>query len=335
MKFSYLNIYFLALLFIGCNEKQESVTETFIEKNITAEVIHINEFIYRPSDMIISDNYLVIHDKYDESLFKIFDLDDLKNSKSWGELGDGPDKIKYVSYNSLSRINNGFGFVDKYTFRQFQIKNNLDVIEAPSINLSKNLGIINGFCRLNDNLFIANSISEGDLYEHVFLKGNEIIESEFGSYPEEDIPQREIIDKQRYYSKFGLSNEKKSRLFTFYYKQNIVKMYDFDGKLIGETNLEFDEIIKKDQKALAFMSGTSNEDYIFLINPNKIQKDVKNDPENYHPNLIVMNWEGKLIAKLKIQEPIGLISVDSNNKVYGMTSDLGDRIFKYDLSSIL
>lgn len=333
--FYYNYLIVLATFLIGCNSHPNE-QNVFINDELKPNSIYLNQFIYRPSDMVISGENLIIHDKYEKSFFKIFSLKNFANSTSWGAQGDGPDKIQYVSYNSLSKTKKGFGFVDKYTFRDFEIKSDMEIIEQPQINLSKNLGIFNGFTKLKDDLFIVNAPeSKNEDFEHIFIKPNEIVGSKFGSFPKQDDEFDNFENRERYFSKFALVNEFEENIFVFYYKQNLFKIYDYNGLLLKQIELDFEEIQEKDEKALAFMAGAANSDYIFIINPNIIQRELKNNPENYHPNLLVINWDGQLIAKLKIQEPLEIISVSEDNFVYGMTSDIGDTLFYYNVNSIL
>lgn len=324
----------MIILLFGCSHEKESVELRSVDGELIGKEVPISAFIFKPSNIAIMDEMLVIHDRVAKDIFKFFSYPNVKYLFSWGKKGEGPDEIDFVHSTGFLAKDDTFSFVDDNVFKTYKIgySNELSLVEK--IYLMDTQGPLNDVNLLNDSLFIANLFDPlNPKSEYVFLHPNKKKGNTFGEFPDQGFEFDDYFQKTAYYLRRSVVNQDKKRIMVFYMSLNLIKLYNHKGRLLNE--IEFNENSPSDKninwRTFGHSFGTEKYAYVLYIN-----EDVSTtEPEStklFPVDLIVLNWEGEVVKRYDLNIPItDFVISEKHRKLYGITPFSGDKIFEFDL----
>lgn len=338
--FTNFTLFLLLVLFsLGCSKEEENEVKSEVKlRKVDGEMkgreVPISTLIFKPKSITAMDNMLVVLDQVDNDMFKFLSYPNVKYLFSWGNKGSGPDEIEYVSYAGFLGRGNTFSFLDYCTYKTYKVSgsNELELVE--NIQLIDTQGALAGVNLLNDSVFFASLVDElKPKSEHIFLYPNMRKGYTFGEYPEEGIEFDYYKQRVIYYHKVNVVNWDKKRIMVFYVRLNLIKIYDYEGKLLKEIKLTGTTLPSEkynDWITFGATYGTNNYAYVLYVN--------KALTEDYVPSprdLIILNWEGDVIKRYSMDIPItNFVVSEKYKKVYGLNSLEGDKIIEFDLPDI-
>lgn len=84
-----------------------------------------------------------------------------------------------------------------------------------------------------------------------------------------------------------------------------------------------------------FSACTVSENYFFIYYRNGIYSRIQQEGDVYYPELLVFNWDGNYLKGFKMDMNSSSIAFDEKNKILYTLSTKTEKIFAYDLSTIL
>ncbi len=338
-----LFIIFVFIAYLSCsNDADSNLLEIAkfqkINDTLKAKEVKTEGYLFRTPRIVLSTNKLVVYDDIEEKMFKIFSYPEVNYLFSWGNKGNGPNEINRVDPPSLNSTNNGFEFLDGNIFRKYEFDsiNKVRLIERIEIK-PPDPTPINGFCNLSDSRFIiANFLEENGNYEHILINSSGKMIKYFGSYPKDDIVFRDFYDKYRYYNKSLVANPSGPQVMAFYMKQNRIKLYNKNGKLLKEVilknNNKGDKSKKINDGVITFANPIGTHDYVYVLYANSSKKEIIDNPDTYNPELQIWDWYGNFLNRFILNKPIIAFCISEKDKrIYGVDIDGGSRLFEFNL----
>jgi len=343
---------FIALLVFTLSCNNEPQIEEVDLPDYT--VVDLDSFNVKPSlllpvKMAVNKNLLIILDLSTDTLFRVFNLPDLKYSGWFGKKGRGPREYYYIDPSGFRFYDDILQIVDLRSiyfinFTSEIICDNYDIRDKFSIpgelltfNYIFKLDI-NNFCGLCQTLNSAKSLDKFN------FQTKEI--SSFIPYPDlvKEVPENA---KRTVYS---FSVEVKPELDLFVMAYNFFPLIRICDKK-GEINHEI--LVKKLPEQIVFQQLGSRESnllngaiyyediktttkYIYLLY--KPRKGIRVDEHQYEPysigsnELHIIDWEGQFVRRIKLSEKILSFAPSIDDTYLYFTKDNIDRkIFRLNL----
>ncbi|GHT74328.1 hypothetical protein AGMMS50262_07060 [Bacteroidia bacterium] len=224
-----------------CTYDKNSNTETVIidkfniESNLDFETIEIPPLALSPSNIIISDDKLLLYQMKKDTLFDVFRLPECTYLYSDGFRGQGPNDFDNIDTRSLlSTSNSRFSFFDmgKSMLKEVVITNNhlsindktkqyFDIADRP----------VNGFKQLNDSSFFYwNTSSEDTEY---ILFNNHIPSKTYKAISYPDWEKNQFIEQNKIftYMKNDVVKSDGTLFASFYAYFKRIRIHDSFGNL--------------------------------------------------------------------------------------------------------
>lgn len=328
-----LSTMLLLVILTGCSEEDVISDLRPVDGELTGKEVPISTFIFKPYNIAMMDDMLVVHDRIDSNIFKFFTYPNVEFKFSWGRLGLGPDEISYISSTGFLGRGNTFSFVDQYDFKTYEIDplHNVSLVER--IKLAESFGPLNNLSYLGDSVFITNAVDQiNDHVEHVFLYPDRKIGSNFGNFPEEGHEFETYYHKFTWYLKRNVVNPQKKKILVFYMRSNRIKVYDFKGQL--EKEIRFTENsppgVRHTWRTFGNVYGTEN--YAYVLYSNALRETAPEKIEPLPKDLLILSWDGKVIKRFDLDIPIiDFVVSEKHRKIYGITYLGGDHLIEFDL----
>ena len=183
-----------------------------------------------------------------------------------------------------------------------------------------------------DNIFENNTNNE---FIKVNINSNE--QNLLGTYPNWIKEKMSSMEKYTKYLKSTVYNNFNNKIVTFYYNFPVLKILNAkDGSLITETHINSSNSSLaniENSKKIYFTEPYVSDDYIYVMWINKEKNTID---DNFRPNILVFNWEGKLLANYQLDAPIITYTISEELKKIYCTSFYGENIiYEYDLPEII
>lgn len=286
--------------------------------------------------LVVSDKVVVFDNSRKTGIFDVYSIPDFTFLYSFGKIGEGPGEFRFVDPNSLGVLDDriyiftgGRAFITRLDSIRATSENVLDLQESVPVNR---------LLMLNDSTYVRDIMeAEHGGPEHILVKSgiNKTL-IRFGEYPEKKdlnppLDQEEIY---RSFLKSTVSNKQDARLAAFYTNHDRIKFYDRTGALqkdvIGENPL----VDRVDQDSEIYrVEPFATDEFIYVLYIGKSKKEVENEIETFRPQLEVWNWDGYLVKRFTLDEPITTFSISENHqKLYGISFFRENTIFEFDLT---
>jgi hypothetical protein len=330
----------LLLVISGC-EQSDSFKEKAsheIDEIINGSEVSISSFLYKPRNILLTKDYLIIYDDVEQNMLKVFSYPEIDFLFEWGIKGRGPEEIRTIIKiaNGLVPVTNEFYLLDFFTVKKLEIKESNRIVTNKRFELNKDRGLINGFCVLNDSLFMGDAFDGVNAdYEHIFLYPDEKKGKKFGQYPKEDLSFDQPINKAIYYNKTAVANPIQKKIVSFYYNLHKVKLYNYDGELLKEIDVESGSKTNSEERAIVFAAPSITKNHIYVLYINENREDFIKDPGSFTPEILVFDWDGEIVDRYLLDKSISSFAVsEKHGKIYGIDFEGGNKIFEFDLPAL-
>lgn len=331
------------------------------EIKLNAE-IYINDStnLLEPFSLNIFGNYLLVNDIGDSegNLLSVYNMDNKKFIGRMCRRGNGPNEFLGFRMNVYEK--DSLLVLDPYKKRALiYSKNEIEMCRNEPVRIisfqSPKSGEQISQCYLfNDKVICSGQFNEGRF--QIYDKNGRFLD-EFGDYPFVSFNETQIDNLQLGYvfgSDVSFCNDTAFKKMACV-NSSTFSMYDYNGenKFSNKIDIQWfkpkiGEAIYKDGKPYVTMSakdcmvGAGNmvagKEYIFFTFSNYsvyeiISKGI-NDPLNI---ILVLNWEGEAVAKLRLSKAVRfpLVIDNDENYLYSIHTDLQTgfpQIVRYDIS---
>ena len=350
-----IKIIFSSLLIIlgsACtNQRQDEVGISTVEMP-TFESYELNSVVHKLSgnaifiqsgDIIsIGDQYLILTNSQENSLFKVYALPDLTFLYSWGKQGRGPDEFLVAPITNLNQVDERVYVYELGTreLKSYQVTDStFSNLRTNSISYEGQTNVHTSLTVVTDSLVIAEYGKEhaDDDYEYIALEpDNETPKFKFGDYLTDDQQGFE-----RYFSDFKTTaaSPNSHRIASFYLYHNRLKIFDDKGELLHNRQVRDSELLNRDIIQGEFQYRIImdvSESFIFSMGIYKNREEIADSTDNMMTTFEIWDWNGKPLQRVRFDRFINHFTVsDELQKVYGYSDLINDEIYEYDIGDLL
>ena len=351
MKILYLCCFVAILLFTSCKDKSQIKNVSLPDAvDLISTPIKIDVNLLVPSRIFIKENKLIVFERDDTDMFKVFDFPSFRHLYSFGNRGRGPNEFVHLVTGS-DIINTDTEFVE--VFEQIKLNyvkftDTLAYIHS-SVPIPRFRQPINRFRKLNDSIYFYLNWLDGD-DENQFTRFNLNTgeRTYFAPFPDWD---KTVTTPEK---KFGTYNQIISYDFThkkilvFYFYFPVFSIFDFDGNAVNEIHIKnaprtpktnYGEI-HLDNKIFFWSQTLSLENYIFTLWMGGESRGTIDDTfEDIKSEMLVFDWEGNIVGRYRFDRFISNFTVsEKTGKIYGLPypgDEIIDVIYAYDLPEMV
>jgi len=290
---------------------------------------------YMPPKMkIINDNYLVLLTNKNNSIIQIIDIDNGKLLKSFGKKGQGPGEFVGASMTLFTPSAPDKFWIFDVTLRrltQYNINTVLDlnIFEPDTIvNISSDAGCPFTFCCLNCDNFVASGALKSRLCFYN-SKGDTIKTN--GYIPgKRDKNTPSFVHFQAYQGALN-TNYHAKKIAISNLAGDLLEVYDFKGNILK--TIHGPDLFVPEYKRSSNTAGITNKEsgyfdlcssanYIYCNYSGEISEDITDWTVSLGKNILIFDWEGKPIKRVKTDIRLGYIDVsDERNTIYAICYD--------------
>ncbi len=341
----FITVVFPLFILSGCGAGDRNsivTTDSFplkIELNSTA--IDIPVTLLYPTGICITDNKLIVLDRGQEELFKIFKLPEISYLSAPGNIGKGPDEFTTIDENYFKVTNNELELVDNGMLKRLSFSDDGFTIKQV-IRLPRLQNPINRLQRINDSIYMSDNIMTDGEFEHLLINVNTgKIVKKFGKYPNDGLDIKNNNEKYQIYVKQTTSSPDGEKLVVFYTYFNRLRIYDNNGELQKSINLNdvkvrrFSVENRANNPLIFFAQPVATDRFIYSLRLNVSEEELIQSPNDYKTELLIWDWNGNPKAQCKLDRLITSFAIsEKHKKIYGVSLMGGNEIFVYNLPEI-
>lgn len=345
---TYMSLFFfISIASCSTDKEYKDMTEFSWEnftdvKDLKSKVFLSEDIVYRPTELQVYENYLVIKDYGGENgCFRIFDI---KTKELLGERipkGKGPLEMLSPRFAQSSKDNIVIWdtqkfILHKYLIHDFITNNSPTPIEI--IDLNKELCINVGTTEKGIFGQIYDKEFQLCKYDTSTTHGTKF--AEFPSFTYDDY--NEVIKRDAYYMNFTSNNT--SKIAICYSMTDLIDLYDMNGNFIKrlhgpERFYPHFKMVKSNQIEGAFPMADKCKDAYFVPknygNHFTVMYNGRGLNEENHTSssdkILSFSWEGTPLTCYKLDKQIVSYDFDEKNKkIYAITVDPEYKIIQYD-----
>lgn len=314
-----------------------SYSDTLKTNNVYS--LNSEESFYNPIQIEnINDEYLLVSEYLREDFFRVFKLPEVNYLYAWGVEGRGPGEFQttpvYLQFNNQKVI--PYDAISK-RLKFLSINDTaLTYLEEQELRYEGQIEPLNRIVRMNDSLYFADYGSglEETNAEHIAIEPD-CMDSlfTFGSYPE-----TELIGYERYFNfmKSSVAKPDGSKFAAFYLKHNLLKIYDVEGELKHQIEVQDPYLEEKEDITFRSVKSVSN-NFIYALGLYETTENVYESSEaDLTTSLEIWDWKGKMLFRAQFDQIIHHFSVsEKNGKIYAISNYSMNQLYEYDISEIL
>lgn len=325
------NSFFIGLfLFLMFSCSKSDVKDVFLSdvpvEYLPFQCYSIDSILLHPGSLnIYQDCLIIMEPQLNDSIYSLWDRKSNAYVCSFGSKGLGPNQLINPRSDYFYSTDSTFFILDSNIEREVYLKNNeLYVLSNNPIVIPD---AINQMVKIGVDKYITAGLTSGKNGEHIlYEKGDYTF---FGEYPDLSMEDEERF-KLNY--KFCVGNLDKNLLFDFYLHKNIIRIYDFAGKLIDNININDADISyrKADKSEVTFFKLKSNNSFLASLYNTRYSMEELYSGSTYSLELQLWNWNGELKRRIMFDRPFDLYAISDDDILYALDSNNPYEIFVYD-----
>ena len=346
MKFK---IYFLILVFVACGKKEDEFKSSFANVdivNLNSQEVRLKTDISFSSmfKMEYCDSLLIVSEIRDPEFdLKIVDLE-RGTVRNFAKRGKGPGEIKNRAVNfSVDKENKNLYLVDGKDVLIYSFDSLKRNVENPFKSFTMKLEEF----RMRENTYFQDNIIGVFGIDH---QNFGIYNQEDGSFIKKSTPDNEDLPKGVLNNQiFLVSHPRRSKVAYFYYSSAIFGIINIDGKKL-EINENFywatpsketrsgpkTSVDHTDEERNSFITATADANFIYALYSGKSMNvnSMEELTDTFLSSIVyVFDWDGTPVKKIKLDQEVRSISVDSENNILYAASYKDDipNLIKFDL----
>ena len=331
-----LLLIWVGLMMIQCAKKKDSdsqLDEFQSEESVTFQTIDYPEILGVTMQIMKKDSLIILNDFHGDSLINLFNIKDNHVTKLI-PVGNGPDELTRPL--DIQMVNNKLYVYGRNSFSMNLLNLDLLSCESEKVNFLFHAPTnCSRFLNLSDSVFICSGFWK-KRYALINNKGEVI--NEFGDYPDFEESEKKFDPHTKamfHQSQFAKHPHKK--LFASCARY-VLEVFDYSEteiprlvlrKKLGKYNYTHQEgdllniDLSGDSDPGVFEIACSSK-YLFLVTVPDLEGKT---------DILVLDWEGNPIKKLKSDKTITCLTIDeNNNKVYGVITDPEDTLVSFDIN---
>ena len=318
---------FLFLMFSCSNSKRK---EVFLS-DVPVEYLSFHSYsidsilLYPRSLNIYQDFLLIMEPRLNDSIYSLWDRNTNTYLCSFGAKGVGPNQLINPRSDYYFSTDSTFFILDSNIEREVCLKNNqLHILRNNPIVIPD---AINQMVKIGVDKYITAGLTSGKNGEHILYENGDY--SFFGEYPDLSIDDEERF-KLNY--KLCVGDLDKKLLFDFYFHKNLIRIYDFSGKLINDININTNSVLCEEEaiSKVTFFKLKSNNSFLASLYNMKYSMEELYSGTTYCLELQLWNWNGELKRRIMFDKPFDLYTISEDNVLYAIDSNNPYMIFIYD-----
>lgn len=350
---------FFPILFLGACSSNTDTSEEFEAIAVKPTVLNLSEpEMILPEQLFFHDGYIVTAHRQQKNIFRVFEFPSGKYLGEFGSNGNGPDEYLDIIYRSIksgAQINKIIGIEGSSSqILSIDFKNSNSKIvfqRGKGIQLPLRTLFINDAIFFGDSLMVGHSNSdlmEGELFTFD-LKDSTIVEfDDYSNLGNFNTNLTAIVKYELYFKKL-IQHPIDSRFAVLYSKYNKLRIFDLELNLISEGYLPDDPvnqpIIENDRSVNYSNTFSHNLDvdastnFIFGLSTGNTRGEYSamttDEIVKANSNVYVWNWNGELVSKLILDQPISLIAYhEDTNSLVAVNPFIDNQLFIYPLSKL-
>lgn len=352
-----ISLLLISIIIMNCDQNNREVTSIIKKIELNGKVIQLAESggeLCLPADFVLSDNYIIIRNRSKCNF--IFTLVDLKTQsiiKNFGKRGRGPEEFNNVKL-MKSRNNGSFEFFESNKNKYFRVEiKNIIEMEKPVFKLIaefKKTGKWDdldnfsnpskAYC-INDSTFITRDYYKDGMFGLCNNYG-ELLGVYF-EYPDANNNVNPQLKKKVFQARFR-AHPDQDKFVSMFFFSDWIKIYEYENTQLIEIidnytrfpkyrNIGGSLINSTDEK-LGNITLDVNSENIYVLYSDKYERDAFNNGylDQSTNKILVYDWDGKIVAKYKLNHNAFNVAVDTNNKyIYTLSNDPFPVLIRYDL----
>jgi hypothetical protein len=334
-----LYLFFFIALLASCTHQPEGpyFTDFPETQNLELKIHEVEVNILTPSKVFPFYDKLIVFDNVEEDLFKVFDATSLEYLYAWGKKGDAPMEFSFIDEHSIKVEGDRFEVLDRFALKTIEVKNDSFQV-AHERKLSFSPTPINGLKKISDKIYFSLSELGGksphefqmvDVQLDAVLKGF----SEFPQAPENlDMQSRSVV-----FNKSTVSNLFQKKFASFYLFHNQFRIFNHSGELVKEVILKGDQPFDFTQELrmnkVTYAEPFATDNFLYVLSVNKSKKEIEENIDAFFPELHVFDWEGNMVKRYPLNQPITTFCVSPDDKMfYGVSFFKMNQLFSATLT---
>ncbi|WP_209331284.1 BF3164 family lipoprotein [Lunatimonas salinarum] len=330
----------LVLFFHSCQSNDSSkklISEIPDSGSLLSKEITLDSTVLIPAKILVFPDKAVIFDNGKEDLFKVYRLPEFTFLYSFGEIGEGPNEFSYVNENSLQAMDDNLVVVSGTNLIKIKLENDSSVMGESIELFMSNSSPVNGLVMIDESTYISDIMDAkpgGPEHQLVHLQRGEELTT-FGKYPElSNIENNSQLERLYLdYGKRTVVNPKDGRLAAFYFFQNQIKYYNSQGELMQQIEIVMPPKNDLEEELNMYrVEPFATSTHIYVMYVGKPKREVMKQPEIFRPHLEIWDWDGNLLERFTLDQPLTSFAVSEKfQKLYGFSYFKEDLFFEYDL----
>lgn len=281
------------------------------------------------TDIIATENFLVIANYLKDTIFDVFNIDNLNYLYSDITLGHGPNdilnfrSIRYLNKNNIYSIGLGIPLTSRISIGQ-----EVDIEENMMIDLEGDI-CQDMYILSDDKILIQQNKGEGEwaLYNKNNKEFTNLPKSIYNGFE----PKASDIQTFQYRAVNVAIKNDKSKFAFFNYYLPYIRIYDSNG------NLTYQSFVEKNpedyyslllEEEVYYSRCYATNDYIFV-------KYFSSDEQKKGTSIQVWDWDGKLQHLIELDSELHLFTISTDAKrLFGLKMD-SDYIYYCDLTTTI
>jgi len=339
-----LNIRLITSIFIlalySCQPREEGkkiISQIPESGTLKSSEVALANAALMPYKIVVSADKAVVLDQGKENLFKVYTLPDFSFQYAFGDIGEGPDEFQFVNGNSLKIHGEHLVVLSGTQLIKIKLHAEKATREEQHTLISDTGGPINGLHLVNDSVYVADiGDAKPGAPEHrlVHLGRNEEL-VRFGEFPEPAAGEnRDQGNLARDSMKSTVANPKDGRLAVFYLYHNQIRLYGGDGELLQEIAVKNSTTSASDEEMWIYRADPfASSERIYVLYIGMPKKEVEENSQTFRPHLEVWDWEGNLLDRFRLDQPITTFTyAEEFKKLYGISFFKEDVLYEYELN---
>lgn len=324
----------LLIFTTGCNKAKENfvyIKPIISNDTLKHTIIDLPENILYPGQIFICEDKFVIHQHKTDTMFYVFDLNNLKYLYSFGTYGAGPNEFLQINTSNIVKTKNGL--------KACSLNNTLINIDIEEKNIRKkeklyaDYDLFNGFEIINDSVYLFTNMTDVD-YQFLVYNTLDSTTNPVMPYPnwlDIETYKNNHISKIIDCNGYTVTNDNGTKIAMFYGYIDCVRIFDEKWNL-------FKTCVTGNIENRIPQDYTKKTVY-YPIRPQNVKNTIYNiyrGKDSVEDILQIWSWNGELIKSERLGYKITSFCISENkDKMYAIKA-LNDglcQLIIYDLKN--
>lgn len=332
--------YLIFLLILSCKQ-QDGFKKIYIQESIFTDTLYatskeIDTKLLMPIRSLVLNDKLVIYNRTENEMFKIFQLPELNYLYSYGKIGRGPNEFMRIPDSGVNKYKNRLTVVDNIMYNEFEVTSD-GFYKRNELILKMDVLGIDNFQLVSDSSYISDNktCDKNKEYNLINLKNKRLI-NQFGNYPKFTKQIKNCEDIKLCGTKINSSRQSDGRIAALYLFMNKIKIFANTGDLITDIIIGKEQSLSQvpnENSKLYRIGVCSDEKHIYVLYAGVSEEEAIQ--KAFNTKFEIWDWDGKLLKTYVLDQSILSFDVSLKYKrIYGTSLNDINHIYEYMLPDI-